>query len=222
MCDTDWQVRDAIAHIRERYPDSTVSMIGMSAGTGPVIRYLGEESREVPISAAVIISPGYEYRPCLERFHWAYAWYMLWRLKCFFLKPNESLLKNTGPSHLYHNCMKSSSMAEFHDNILQLGGYNSVDEYYSKTCPLKVADSVCVPTLILNALDDPVCHRDNIEYDIVQRNHHGLLVTVDRGSHCAFLEGFNATPWMDRAATEFLKAVFTEISLADSGNELQQ
>ena len=213
-------VRDAVAHIRRRYPHSKIFIMGMSAGSAPVVRYLGEEEHNSPISAAVLISPGYTLRPCLERLDSApiYGRYILHGLKRFFLRPNSDVLTRSQTlTTTFHHCMNAQSVPEFHDRILDLGGYESVDEYYSKSCPMKVAHKIKTPMFILNALDDPICLGSNIHYDMVtKRNHTVALVTVKRGSHCAFLEGFNAVPWQNRVTLEFLKAANHELYSRDN------
>ena len=45
------------------------------------------------------------------------------------------------------------------------------------------------PILCINALDDPVCTRENIDYDIFNRMDDVILVTTPRGSHVCFFEG---------------------------------
>ena len=116
--------------------------------------------------------------------------------------------------------MNASSIPEFHDRILELGGYESADEYWSKSCPMKVAHQNQTPTLIVNVLDDPICHGNNIDYELfTERNDHGILVTVKRGSHCAFLEGFNAVSWHNRVTIEFLQAINAELSMKENGED---
>ena len=50
--------------------------------------------------------------------------------------------------------------------------------YCSKFNPMRAFGGIRVPTLVLNALDDPVCLPENIPVDLIQTTPHFLQVGV--------------------------------------------
>ncbi len=77
-----------------------------------------------------------------------------------------------------------------------------------KSNPAVVLDDIKIPTLILNAKDDPVCHIENVyehQHRITAMNN-VILVLTERGSHCAYLEGMTAKPWANRMIKDYFKA----------------
>ena len=74
--------------------------------------------------------------------------------------------------------------------------------------PSEVFDHIKIPVLILNAKDDPVCHIDNVyeHQHRVQAMDNVILVLTDRGSHCAYFEGFTAKPWANRMITNYFSS----------------
>ena len=45
-------LREQIAFIQQQFPQSELYAVGSSAGTGLLVRYLGEEGEQTPIKAA--------------------------------------------------------------------------------------------------------------------------------------------------------------------------
>ena len=73
-----------------------------------------------------------------------------------------------------------------------------------------------MPTLCLNALDDPVCTKAMIPHEKFKVHPHAMLVTTERGAHCGWfgagspstgLFGVSEVNWMDEATLEFFEAV---------------
>ena len=65
------------------------------------------------------------------------------------------------------------------------------EDYMMNSNPSEVFDDIKIPTLILNAKDDPVCHIDNVyeHQHRIEAMDYVILVLTDRGSHCAYFEG---------------------------------
>ena len=81
-----------------------------------------------------------------------------------------------------------------------------------------VAPAVRVPTLLLNALDDPFCVSQNVDdhRGLVLANPSLVLATTRRGGHLAFYEGLMAKPWAERVALEWLGAALEVVPGAAS------
>eukprot|EP00045_Choanoeca_perplexa_P006863 m.59753 g.59753 ORF g.59753 m.59753 type:complete len:113 (-) comp13823_c0_seq5:167-505(-) len=57
--------------------------------------------------------------------------------------------------------LTASTVREFDSlAIVPQFGFKDVDDYYSQASPLQYAHRITVPTLAINAVDDPVCAHD--------------------------------------------------------------
>lgn len=198
-------LREQLARIRERFPESPFYGVGVSAGSGLLTRYLGEEGRRSLIRAGVAYCPGYDISVAWGRVPAMYSQAMAKRLKRHFLEPHAAML-----GHLkgYQACLATRDLAEFHAHFYDIAGCADIDAYYARSNPVLVFDKVAVPVMIINADDDPVCVAQNAldHMEAVRRVPDALLVRTARGSHCAFFEGWMARSWANRLIADYLVA----------------
>jgi hypothetical protein len=100
-------------------------------------------------------------------------------------------------------------MADFHDRLYPLAGFESPEAFYLGSNPMEVAREVTVPVLVINAADDPVCVERNVIRHLgdMQQLARVTLAVTRRGGHCGFFEGLrSADSWADRATAEYLDA----------------
>ena len=67
-------------------------------------------------------------------------------------------------------------------------GYEGVDDYYQKASCYHRMPAIRVPTLFLNAKDDPVCAEVCIAYDRFQENPNIVLGVTEHGGHLGYHE----------------------------------
>ena len=200
-------MRTQVAHIRRRVPDSPLYGLGVSAGSGLLVRYLGEEGARTPLAAAVAYCPGYDTRRAFHRIHRAYDRYLIRVVRRYFLERHADVLR-----HLpgYAEMVGSRTVGEFHDRQHRFAGFGSADEFHRHTNPMAVAHDIGIPLLILNAADDPVCTVTNVDEhrDLFEKIPDSILVLTARGSHCAFFEGhWRPRSWAHRLIAEYFGAV---------------
>ena len=64
------------------------------------------------------------------------------------------------------------------------------------------------PTLVLNALDDFLCVKENIRLDLLDKAEGYALIVTDEGSHIAYSEGCcGQGNYMWRVTLDFFEAV---------------
>ncbi|MCC6763132.1 MAG: alpha/beta hydrolase [Deltaproteobacteria bacterium] len=200
-------LRVQLGRIRARVPAAPLYAVGVSAGSGLLVRYLGEEGARAPFAAAVAYCPGYDTTHAFHRVHRLYARYLLGAVRRYFLERHAATLA-THPG--WDAAMQSRTIGELHDRQHPFAGFASADDYHAHTNPMRVADAVGVPLLILNAADDPVCAHANVEEHrgLFGRVPESLLVLTARGSHCAFFEGhWRPRSWAHRLIAEYFGAV---------------
>ena len=195
---------DAIEAAR---PDSPLYAAGLSAGSGLLVRYLGEQGARTPLRAGVVYCPAYDISVAFERAHPFYSAVLARRLRDFFLRPHEPVL---GHIEGFEACAASRDLQTFHDRLYPMAGYPSREAFYEGANPMVVARQMSVPTLVINAEDDPVCTISNVRRDglpLIDALPNCILALTERGSHCAFYEApWGRTSWANQAMAEYLKA----------------
>lgn len=205
MGSTD-DLRRQIAAIESRRPFATLYGVGVSAGSGLLVRYLGEEQGKARFRAAVSLCPAYDLRDAFHHAHRVYDRYLARKMVDFFLVKHRDVL---GDVDGYGDCAAATTIAEFHDRLYPLAGFASREAYYRGSNPMEVAADVTVPMLVINAEDDPVCVVRNVHrhLDDMQRLPRTLLALTRHGGHCGFFDAvLGGESWADRAIAEYLRA----------------
>jgi predicted alpha/beta-fold hydrolase len=200
-------LRCQLVAIESRRPAAALYGVGVSAGSGLLVRYLGEEGANAGFRAAVALCPAYDLRDAFRYAHRAYDRYLTRKMIEFFLRRNSAAL-----SHIdgYDDCAAATTMVDFHDRLYPLAGFESREAFYLGSNPMEVARNVTVPVLVINAADDPVCVERNVDRHLneMQQLSRMTLAVTRRGGHCGFFDGLRTTDsWADRAIAEYLGAV---------------
>lgn len=199
-------LREQLAVIQQRFPDSPLYAIGSSAGSGLLVRYLGEAGADTPIKGAMAYCPGYNIEVAFQRAKPFYSRMMAKKLIRQFITAHVPAFSGL---RTYQQCIQSQDLHEFHQNLYECAGFATLQEFMDASNPMQVFEHIQVPLLILNAADDPVCHIDNAwEYQQHIRQRPNMILAVTRrGSHCAYFSGLTLKPWGHQLAAEFFVAV---------------
>ena len=213
--DTELQVR----FVRARHPGAFVACVGISAGSGQVVSYVGRQEElgraEAPglhrVDCAVSLCPAYDIAGAFAHFDRQSPWlaaYLLDGLKRFFLLRNAALLAGRRG---YDEALAAPSVQRFIESAAPLAGFDSFDSFLSESNPMRHYHKSTVPCLVLNALDDPLCVEANIRKDIASETENYALVLTACGSHVAFREGLlGQTSYQHRLALDFCQAAHLE------------
>jgi predicted alpha/beta-fold hydrolase len=212
----------AVDSIKLTHPNSPIALVGSSAGSALMVRFLGEYGGEANVVAAVGLSPGYDIGGMWKIVGGSFFdRYLVQRLKEFFVYRNVELLSQR--DHSAVTLLKQAkSVEEFarhaivftseHHQSDGRGKIRTYEDWLETTCPLRVSHDIVVPTLCLNALDDPICHRDlveNIGFSMPEKNRNCALIVTENGSHCAHQTFHSGLPknWGHIIALEFIENV---------------
>ena len=204
-------LRQQIAAVRARLPGAPLLALGSSAGTGLLVRYLGEERAKAPVVAAVAICPGYDTSEggAFSRFVPALDRHILGACKAFFLRrQNDALLRGVAG---YDRLRAARSLAEYQRCAFALEGFADVGAMHAATNPMAVARNIRTPLLVINAEDDPVCTVQNVydHMDLFNEPHDRMLLLTRHGGHCTFFEGllWPRGNWAERVAMDYMQEV---------------
>lgn len=105
---------------------------------------------------------------------------------------------------------KVKSTREFDDVISRvILNIESVEQLYAEMGCLNYIPKITIPTLFLNALDDPISSREAIPYQSLKSNPNCILVTTERGGHVAWIDGLLplGPSWMEETCLQYISAV---------------
>lgn len=195
-------LREQLAVIRQQFPESPLYGVGSSAGSGLLVRYLGEEGDAAVFRAAFAYCPGYNTDNAFDHAHPFYSRLMAKKLVKQFITPHVQKLAHL-PSVL--KLAVARDLADFHRNMYELAGYESYAAYVEASNPMRVFSTITTPLMILNSEDDPVCRIENVEpyRAAMAQMPNVILVTTAQGSHCAHYEGWSAKSWAGRLMGEY-------------------
>lgn len=197
-------LREQLSYIQNKFPQSDLYGVGSSAGTGLLVRYLGEEGEKTPLKAAFALCPGYNTETGFAYVHPFYSKYMAKKLLEKFIHPYQEVWKSI-PT--WEQLLSVKDLADFEKLYFQLAGYDDYESYTKATNPIYVFENVKIPLMILNAEDDPVCHINNLEpyKDKIRAMPNIMVITTKKGGHCGFYEGLMKTEsWATRLMAQYL------------------
>ncbi|CAN0880522.1 Embryogenesis-associated protein EMB8 [Linum grandiflorum] len=202
--------RRIIEHVHEEYPHTPLYVVGTSIGANILVKYLGEDSVNVPILGAVAVCSPWDLtigdRFINRRFVQKLYDKALGAGLVGYAKLHQTIMSRLVD---WNSITKSRSLRDF-DNCATcvLGKFETVDTFYRRSSSVNYVGNVAVPLLCISALDDPVCTREAIPWDECRMNPNIVLAATEHGGHLAYYEGITArNMWWVRAASEFLEVL---------------
>ena len=194
-----------IAQIEHQY--ESIAIIGYSLGGNITLHYLGRKeilkSPKIKVAVAVsvplhLMSAGIELSKTKNKI------YTINFLKTLTKKIQEKHTKHPQTIDI-KGLNKIKSLREFDEAYTApLHGFSSADDYYEKASSIKYMDNISLPTLIINALDDPFLSKECYPSAIVKENEYIQLLTPKYGGHVGFSDFKNNIYWSDKVIIEFL------------------
>ena len=108
----------------------------------------------------------------------------------------------------------STTVREFDISLTtKMFGYKDVVEYYTAARLYHKVENIKVPTLAINAEDDPFQPGDSLPKDGAARSSHLAIVTTQYGGHVGFVDGFlpNGYFFSDRLFSQFASAAISQL-----------
>lgn len=152
-----------IGLLRRRYPGAPLAAVGYSLGGNTLLKYLGEQGRDTPLTCASAVSVPFDLAACsqalndgLSRIYRAHLLAGIRRVIEAKFSTIESPLPLPDLNTLRDFRAFDSAVTA------PLNGFASVDEYYARASSGPFLKSITTPTLIIQAQDDPFMGKDII------------------------------------------------------------
>lgn len=155
-------LREGLEVVHRHYPTAKIAAIGMSMGANLVLKYAGESQQSCLLSAAVAISCPFDLLQCcqtLRQFQFRLSDKMLTSNLKALIRANYAVISQLqGTNGIdMDRVQAATSVYEFDDLLTRRAlGLGSVEEYYQTSSCTRVLSNIRIPTLAINALDDPV------------------------------------------------------------------
>lgn len=204
---------------QKRYDE--ISLIGFSLGGNIVLKYLGEKKSEIPsvIKKAAAASVPCSLNTCHDKIekYKVYKNHFLKRLiKKVRIKSKEYPDKISTVNLKYVKSIKT-----FDDYYTApLNGFKNAEDYYIKSSSLPFLSEIKIPTLILNAIDDPFLDKNCFPIEEVRKNKFLYLEISEYGGHLGFvLFNKDNEHYHDKKITSFITKTDNEefdLEIADN------
>jgi len=201
----------AVDRLTAQAPRAPLACIGLSLGGNILLKYLGERGTALPASlkAAVAVSAPADLAASARVFERGSAnrFYMRRLVRSLKRKTQAKLARHPAlisPERL--NAIRT--IADFDEAVTApIHGFRNAEHYWkSASCGLFLA-AIRIPTLLINAKDDPLVPSWAIQQRAAEQNSRLTADITDRGGHLGFIAGScpgAAKRWAEERAIAFL------------------
>lgn len=214
--DLDWVVERLV----EREPDLDLRLVGVSLGGNVLLKWLGERGGSAPpqVRAAAAISAPFDLAACARHLESGLGpLYMRFFLAS--LKRKSLDFAERYPGRIDPAAVRAARTFRQIDDAATgpIHGFADADDYYARASSLPYLSRIRVPTLLINARDDPfepgrVLARAREEASALVR-----CAFTDRGGHVGWVVGppWAARSWGEDLAVEWLARMETLVYRTD-------
>jgi predicted alpha/beta-fold hydrolase len=156
---------DIMTALYERYPDVPLGLVGYSLGGAISLNYLAQECTPPNVFAASTVSVPLLLGACADRldqgFSRVYRKHLLGLLQQSWVRKADHLAQRGDEEVAVHirECLAQGPFTSFRhfDDVLVAGlhGFKNGEDYYQRCSPRQSLAKINVPTLLLQAVDDP-------------------------------------------------------------------
>jgi predicted alpha/beta-fold hydrolase len=201
-----------IDHLQSTFPSVPVMLTGVSLGGNVLLKYLGEQGRNISprIKAAAAVSVPYDLaqssRFIDEGFARVYQWNFLRSLRAKAMAKLEQFPDLFDQQRF----AAARTMFDFDDLFTApVHGFAGAADYYARSSSLGWLDTISIKTLLLSAADDPFLPPQVLD-EVREKARHNPNLEIefpDHGGHVGFIGGHNPLSpvyYLEHRVGEFL------------------
>lgn len=215
-------VRQALLHMRARYPQAPRALVGYSLGGNMTLKLMGELAAERDdglVFAATAVSPPLVLALCADRMdlgvsviyrrHFITELIAHWERKLAHLEKAGHLEAVT---HVRQRLTRGpfESFWQFDNELVApLHGFADVHDYYERSSGRQFLPAIRVPTLVIHSSDDPLMSPAVLP-EAAELSPAVRFELCRKGGHVGFIEG--GSPWapayyLEHRIPDFLEGV---------------
>lgn len=206
--------------MRDRWPDLPLGAIGFSLGGNMLLKYLGELGKEGEdhgegdpdgLRAAVAVSVPFDLAASARKLESDLTGRMY---AGFFLRSLRRSIRAKVARYAHEYDLEgleaARTLRDFDDAITApVHGFENAEDYYRRCSSERFLPGIRVPTLLLQAEDDPFLPDGCLPLRAVTENPWLYPAFTARGGHLGFVEGDHpgrVSFWAERQASRFMAA----------------
>lgn len=203
--------------LREREPNTAFAAIGFSLGGNVLLKWLGEQGGKLSLFAAVAVSVPLVLSACATKldsgFSKFYRANLLRELKVYITDKQRHLEKigHQNEAEKIKQLGDLSNIKSFwqYDErvVAKLHGFKNAHDYYARSSSRQFLKTIAVPTLLIQAADDPFMTK-NVIPKLDELAACVQLEITGEGGHVGFVSGKNPLKplyWLEQRIPEFLQ-----------------
>jgi len=194
---------EVIAHLQATRPMAPLQAVGYSLGGNVLLKYLGEAGGTTPLHRAVAVSVPFRLDQCADRigigFSRVYQAHFM-REMVAYVKDKQQLFTRQGATdHLsaLQRLGPLTGLRTFWDFdgrfTAPLHGYSDASDYYRRASSRYFLPDIRIPTLLIQAEDDPFVFRHSVP-EAAELSATTTLELHRSGGHVGFVEGSPLKP----------------------------
>lgn len=192
---------EVVGHLRQQLPQHDLAAVGYSLGGNVLLKYLGECGADCPLQAAAAVSVPFRLDQCADRIGEGFS--RVYQAR--FLRDLLAYVANKRRLFAHHSLSAEQarldalgtlegmdSLWDFDDRVTApLHGFASAADYYQRCSSRFFLAGIQVPTLIVQALNDPFVYPHSVP-ELAELSASTRMELHPRGGHVGFIEG---PPW---------------------------
>ena len=202
------ELATVLDHVTNQPTYQEIALIGFSLGGNLMLKFLGEQGAQIDtrIQAAVALSVPCDLASSAKRLeHWSNRIYM--RRFMNFLRPKVREKLKHFPGQIKDQGLdRMCTFAEFDDAYTApIHGFKDANDYWTRCSSAQFLPAIRIPTLLINAKDDPFLTPNCFPIDYARASRYVSLELPSKGGHVGFVEFTgNGEFWSERRSVQFL------------------
>ena len=196
---------EVLNHVLAKDQYDHIILVGFSMGGCLVNKYLGaNQNLDQRIRGAISFSVSCDLRHSIQKVERQ----SMNPYRLLFFNKIMGKLRAKIEAHEELKDVPVNTMSTFEDYlkgfVLKYHGLESVDQFYQLSSCKNYFESITVPSLIVNAQNDPILAGDCYPYELVKPLEYLYLETPKNGGHLGFTLAGKKYSWMEIRAKEFI------------------
>lgn len=188
---------------------SKIMLGGFSLGGNVLLKYLGEQAEKInpliktAFAFSVPIDLAASSKVLSKNWNKPYMVRLLKSLNKKLVQKANQFPNQIDLTDLY----KINNFKEWDTRFTsKIHGFENADDYYHQCSSLQFIDRISIPTLLVNALNDPFLAPSCFPFNIAKNSKYFYLETPEKGGHVGFaLSSINGQYYSEHAAYNFTK-----------------
>jgi predicted alpha/beta-fold hydrolase len=201
-------LRWLLKQLTEHHNYQAIFLMGFSLGGNVILKYLGEEGKSIhpSIKKAVTFSVPIDLESCsyslAKGFNRIYSENFMRSLR----KKVEYIREKHQLDYLMHlDTRKLKTFLDFDELVTApVFGFDGAKGYWNESSSLGFIPEIKIPTLLVNALNDPFLGQPCYPKDLAKSSELFHLETPRHGGHVGFMEDFKEN-WFTKRACQFIE-----------------